>query len=73
MDNLIKLLLVGFGFVGVLLIAAVLTALPVMWLWNVLMTAKFGLPALSFVDALYMSLLCGLLFKDSSSSSSSDN
>jgi hypothetical protein len=48
---------------------ALLTAWPVMLLWNAIIPGMFGLKLISFVDALYLSLLCGFLFKSSSSSS----
>lgn len=48
----------------------VATAFPVMLLWNALMPNLFGLKIISFTEALMLSVLCSLLFKSSSGSSS---
>lgn len=55
--------------IGTLLIVAIVLALPVMWLWNYLMPDIFGLIKIDFWQALCLNLLCGVLFKSSSSSS----
>ena len=44
---------------------AVLIALPVMWLWDYVMPALFGLKEITFLQALCLSFLCSLLFKSS--------
>ena len=49
-------------FIGVLVLAAVLSALPVMLLWNALIPAIFGLTKITFWQALGLEMLCGLLF-----------
>ena len=49
--------------VVVLFIGSVITALPVMWLWNWLVPVLFGLVKIGFWQALGLSALCGLLFK----------
>ena len=61
--------LLVMGVFGIILIA-VLTALPVMWMWNYLMPDLFGLKTIDFWQALVLSGLCGTLFKPNSSSSS---
>ena len=43
----------------------VLCALPIMLLWNWLMPIIFGLPTISFWQALGLNLLTGLLFRTS--------
>lgn len=48
---------------------ALLAALPVMWLWNWLVTDLFGLQTINFWQSLGLLVLCGSLFKSSSSSS----
>ena len=53
--------IVGF-FIGVLVLAAVLSALPVMLLWNALIPVIFGLTKITFWQALGLEVLCGLLF-----------
>ena len=49
-------------FIGVLVLAAVLSALPVMLLWNALIPVIFGLTKITFWQALGLEMLCGLLF-----------
>lgn len=53
------------------LLSAILTALPVMWLWNWLVPDIFGLQSIDFWQALGLSLLARVLFGTGSSSSSS--
>jgi hypothetical protein len=57
--------LVGIVLGGLVLILVLLAglALAVMLLWNWLMPEIFGLPTLSFVQALGLTVLCHLLFK----------
>lgn len=50
-------------FIGVLVLAAVLSALPVMLLWNALIPVIFGLTKITFWQALGLEMLCGLLFR----------
>lgn len=66
LENVIALILVAVA--AVLLYA--LAALPVMWLWNWLMPELFGLQTVNFWQALGLLVLCGALFRSSSSSSS---
>jgi hypothetical protein len=56
-------------FIAVLLAlaAALVSSLPVMWLWNAVAPDVFGLKPLTWVQALWLSLLCTLLFRTSSS------
>lgn len=70
MSSIFGYALIAVGFVAVVAIGSILAAFPVMLLWNWLMPAIFGLKAISFWQALGLSILCGLLFKSSSSSSS---
>jgi protein-S-isoprenylcysteine O-methyltransferase Ste14 len=69
LENIVKI--VGLVVVGVvvIIIGAVLTAFPVMLMWNYLMPVVFGLKTISFGQALILSLLCSTLFKSSPSSS----
>lgn len=50
---------------GTLLVWALLSALPMMLLWNWLMPELFGVPAITFLQSLGMGLLASLLFKTS--------
>ena len=65
-----KYLIVGLGIVALIVIIALLVSIPVWLLWNWLMPAIFGLKTISWLQALGLSVLCGLLFKSSTSSSS---
>lgn len=65
MEIIIKIIIA----VVVVILYALLLALPVMWIWNYLMPDLFGLKEIGFWQALCLNLLCGFLFKDSSSSS----
>ena len=55
----------GALIIAILLIAvfALVLAFPVMWLWNWIMPAVFGLVKISFWQALGINLLCGFLFR----------
>ena len=44
-------------------IFALILAFPVMWLWNWIMPAVFGLIKMTFWHALGINLLCGFLFR----------
>lgn len=69
------------GIAGLLLaviivvVAGALVALPVMWLWNWLLTGPesaigIGLPVIGFWRSWGLLVLCGLLFKSSNTTSS---
>jgi len=64
-----KHLIVGIGVVGLVVIIAALVSIPVWLLWNWLMPAIFGLKTISWLQALGLSILSGLLFKSSNGSS----
>lgn len=64
-----KVILYGGGFFLLLILIALLTGIPVYFLWNALMPDIFGLPEITFWQALGLSVLCSLLFKNSASSS----
>jgi hypothetical protein len=54
--------LIAAGLAGLAALAAVL-GLVVMWLWNWLMPVLFGLPRVSFLQAVGLLVLCHLLFR----------
>ncbi len=65
MEKFVKII-VGFaGVVTMILLIAAIIALPVMWMWDYVMPSVFGLPELTFWQALWGTLLCRLLFTDS--------
>jgi hypothetical protein len=47
----------------IIAVAAVLLGLPLMWLWNWLMPSIFGLPFITFWQALGLNALSAILFK----------
>lgn len=56
-------LLLALGSIGIVIIVALILALPTMWLWNWLMPLIFGLIKLNFWQALGINLLSGILFQ----------
>lgn len=56
-------LLLFFVVIFATLLISLFFALPVMWLWNGLMPAIFKLPEITFLQALGLNILCGILFK----------
>ena len=74
MDSIIEFILAMLFVAFVILVFALLLALPTMWIVNYLFTesalvAVFGTPSLSFGKALALNLFFGIAFKSSSSSS----
>lgn len=67
MENLVKIFCGIVVAIGIALAIAAFIGLPVMWLWNWLMPDLFALKAIGFWQAVGLALLCGLLFKTSSS------
>ena len=75
MDDILK----GFGAFVLIMVIAVgicfLAAYPTLWLVNYLitptvLTAVFGIPALTFWKAFWLNFLCSALFKSTSTSNS---
>lgn len=62
METFVKI----FGLIGLIVVVAVLMALPTMWLWNWLMPTIFGLIKIGFWQALGLNLLTGIIFKKTS-------
>lgn len=71
METFLKL--VGAAVISLLFIAfiAILVGFPVMWLWNWLMPAIFGLVQINIWKAIGLNLLCGLLIRSSINTKSS--
>ncbi len=59
-SELIGLVVMGIVIMGALIL---LFTLPTMWLWNWLMPYIFGLPTLSFWQAMGLLALSSLLFR----------
>jgi hypothetical protein len=72
--NLIVAALFGIVMsVALALANALICSLPVMWLWNaVAPDVVLGIKPLSWVQALSLTLLCGLLFRTATYSSTSE-
>ncbi len=54
--------------VALALAGALVYSLPVMWLWNAVVPNVFGMHPITWLEALWLSLLCGFLFKTTSTS-----
>jgi hypothetical protein len=65
-ENVLKGVFTAF-FVGIIvfIIVAVLAALPMMFLWNWLMPAIFGLTTITFWQSFGLVFLSSLMFKSS--------
>lgn len=72
MSKLLGYLIIGVGFVALVVVLSALMALPFMWLWNGLMPDIFGLKTLGFLQSWGLLILSGIIFKDSSFSSKKD-
>ena len=58
-----QILSVFIASILVLVAISAILALPVMFLWNLVIPQIFGLPEVTWMQAWALSLLCGLLFK----------
>lgn len=52
---------------AIMICVALLISLPVMWLWDAVIPDLFGLHTITWIQALWLSILCSLLFKSSAS------
>ena len=52
--------------VGIVILAALLLGVPLMYLWNWLMPTIFGLPTIGFWQAVGLNFLAGILFNKTS-------
>lgn len=64
MDKLDDMVLGILIFIAIIAVLVVVMALPTMFLWNALMPEVFGLPTISFGQAVMMNLLSTILFKN---------
>jgi len=65
MEDALKLIVT---VVGVLCLMAILMGLPLQLLWNWLMPRIFGLPTIGFWEAVGLTVMSGVLFKNTSNS-----
>lgn len=71
METLFKIIGLLLAAAGIIIFIGLLFSLPVMWLWNVaLVPAIPGLAKIGWLQAWGILILCGFLFKDTSSSNS---
>lgn len=61
METLLKIL----GGIVLIVILAIVFSFPTMWLWNWLMPTLFGLVKITWVQALGLNVLSGILFRNS--------
>ena len=59
-NNILEAILL---IVGLIVLAAILLALPLQLLWNWLMPSIFNLPMITFWQALGLNIMSGILFK----------
>lgn len=60
MGDIIIYVLGSIAFIAIL---ALLFSLPTMWLWNWLMPSLFGITKITWLQALGVNFLSGILFK----------
>jgi len=68
-DKVAESFMVVAAFLLVLVVMGLVIGFPLMWLWNWLMPVVFGLPTITFYQAVGLYLLCGVLFNQTSGSS----
>jgi hypothetical protein len=69
MKNIEAILLV----IGLVILSAMIMALPTMWLWNYLMPDIFGLVEINFYQAMAINFLSSILFKANISTNNKTN
>ena len=69
MKDFAEFILLSLGAVVVIVLLAVLSAIPVWLLWNAVVPEIFGLQEIGLMQALALSLLSACLFKNTLSSS----
>ena len=57
----------------IIVIAALIGGIVIMWLWNWLMPVIFGLATITYLQGAGLAALCGLLFKSTSTTSKENN
>jgi hypothetical protein len=65
MEDALKLIVT---IVGALCLMAIIMGLPLQLLWNWLMPRIFGLPTIGFWEAVGLTVMSGVLFKNTSNS-----
>lgn len=70
-EGLIGFVVIAIGVIGFVAILSIVFSIPLWLLWNWLMPEIFGVKTILLWQAIGLSCLCSLLFKDHTSSSSS--
>ena len=52
------------GAIGIAILSLLILTYPVMWIWNAVMPDVFGLPHISFWQALGLGILANIFFKN---------
>jgi hypothetical protein len=68
MDKIFEGISTILAFILVIIILGLLLGFPIMWMWNYIMPALFGLKCINFYQALVLYGLTSILFKDGMSS-----
>lgn len=61
--KIISGILASLVMIGIIAIVSLIIGLPIMLLWNWLMSIIFNLPKITFFQAVGLSILTGILFK----------
>lgn len=70
-NSTFEVVMVGIGtMVFILLVAGLFFALPVMLLWNWLITSIFNLRRIGFLEAYGLYILCNILFQQTQNNDS---
>lgn len=67
LSTLKKVLTVTLGGILLIFLTGIILGFPTKLLWNWLMPSIFGLPEVTFAEALGLLVLAGLLFKNTNS------
>ena len=70
METVVKVIGIAVVGIAVIVVLGLILSLPVMWLWNACLVAAIpGIKEIGWLQAWGIMILCGLLFKNTSSSS----
>lgn len=70
METVAKVIGIAVGGIAAIIVLGLILSLPVMWLWNACLVAAIpGIKEIGWLQAWGILILCGLLFKNKSSSS----
>jgi len=70
METVVKVVGIAVVGIAVIVVLGLILSLPVMWLWNACLVAAIpGIKEIGWLQAWGILILCGLLFKNTSSSS----